>query len=95
MTRCVIECGGEEREFGIDLSQANVAACAEVVAAAATGGDERLELVRLLLGSDAAAYVAGLGFGEVASIYAQLAAVAGSRRAVQLAAIAKEYADAV
>ena len=93
--RCVIDCCGEVREFDIDLSAATVADCSAIAAAAADDGDSDLELVRRLLGDGAAEWVAGLGYGEAAMVYAELAAQVQSRRLVELAAIAKEYADAV
>lgn len=93
--KCVIECGGEVREFGINLSADNVARCSEIAAKAAADGDERLDLVRILLGDEAAEWVASLSYGEVAMLYAELAAQVQTRRMVELAAIAKEYADAV
>lgn len=93
--RCVIDCYGEVREFDIDLSAENVAVCSGIAARAAADGDEKLELVRLLLGDGAAEWVAGLGYGEAAMVYAELAAQVQSRRMVELAAIVKEYADAV
>ena len=52
--KCVIECSGEVREFGINLSADNVARCSEIAAKAAADGDERLELVHILLGDEAA-----------------------------------------
>ena len=51
--------------------------------------------MHILLGDEAAEWVASLSYGEVAMLYAELAAQVQTRRMVELAAIAKEYADAV